>query len=103
MSKHMSKSTPGPWKLKDEKTDEDLTEYSVYRERSHQYGYDTHICQITRQCHEDEANARLIAAAPDMLEALKSVCNYLDGFKGPFNHELLNLRHVIAKAGGNTT
>jgi hypothetical protein len=27
-------------------------------------------------------------------------CDYLDGLKGPRNHELLNLKDVIAKAEG---
>jgi hypothetical protein len=45
-----------------------------------------------------EANARLIAAAPDLLEALKGiVCEYEDSFHDP---RLDQARAAIAKAEG---
>lgn len=45
------------------------------------------------------ANAAMMAAAPDMLRALKSVEDYLDGFKRIGNEvELRNIRDAIAKA-----
>ncbi len=59
----MSAGTPGPW---------------AYQERSDSYTHivrgpnNRFICQLDQTTSaEIEANARLIAAAPDLLEALK--------------------------------
>ena len=57
------------------------------------------IAQITRGWNEaeDEANARLIAAAPEMLEALQSLTHPMAS-----DEDLQNALAVIAKAkGGN--
>ncbi len=71
----MSKFTPGPWT-----TDYDLDGCTVDKEGSliavtndrdfFSTGYDTKTCR---------ANARLIAAAPDMLAALNMTLNYVRG------------------------
>lgn len=57
--------------------------------------------------HEDaerDANARLIAAAPDLLEALRYLvmhCKGLDRFEGnPINEAIRAAREVLAKAEG---
>jgi hypothetical protein len=48
-----------------------------------------------------EANARLIAAAPDLLEALKVLADYLDERSGDNEcRPLENARAAIAKATG---
>lgn len=87
------KHTPGPWEITYG------TKVLAIRSRG-ALGYLATTSEYNRD--EQLANARLIAAAPEMLAALKSVCNYLDGMKGPFNHELLNLKDVIAKAEGRS-
>lgn len=46
----------------------------------------------------NEANARLIAAAPELLEALKDLVKYL---KSQSDSDLEFAEHVIAKAEGN--
>ena len=56
---------------------------------------------------EQEANARLIAAAPDLLEALKSLVEYGEGNEDPdvFPEEHLRLnsaRAAIAKVEGKS-
>jgi hypothetical protein len=55
------------------------------------------IAQITRGWNEaeDEANARLIAAAPEMLEALQSLTHPMAS-----DEDLQNALAVIAKAKG---
>jgi hypothetical protein len=61
----MSKHTPGPWKI-----EHDYKPYVINAGAGHT------ICAITGTAAirpEAEANARLIAAAPEMLEALKLV------------------------------
>jgi len=58
-----------------------------------------------KRLETSEANARLIAAAPDLLEALKSVIAWLDApDESAFSDSQLALaRAAIAKAtGGNT-
>ena len=51
------------------------------------------------QRDEADANARLIAAAPDMLEALELVIQWADGIGSPAN--MFNVaRSAIAKATG---
>lgn len=50
--------------------------------------------------NENEANARLIAAAPELLEALKALVNCPD-YKGINTHEMNAARAAIAKAEGN--
>ena len=56
-------------------------------------------------CDEREANARLMAAAPDLLEALKYLlahCKGLDRFEGnPINQAIEDARAAIAKAEGS--
>ena len=81
--------TPGPW-----------------REHSHrQIGPDAGIvCEVWSAIGESDAdriaqadaNARLIAAAPDLLEALRCACNYIDklgGTSSPY-------RALLARATG---
>ena len=57
----MSKHTPGPWEpLKDS-----YGQLSIFARSIKDF-----VCGVTRKC---EADARLICAAPDLLEALKEM------------------------------
>lgn len=52
---------------------------------------------------EDEANARLIAAAPDLLSALENLADYVFAFEGKQNictSVWMDAREAIAKAKG---
>jgi L-fucose mutarotase/ribose pyranase (RbsD/FucU family) len=49
---------------------------------------------------EYKANARLIAAAPDLLEALKSMCEGFSALKDSDFPALAKARAAIAKAEG---
>lgn len=64
----MSKHTPGPWMLADDKTrvitNESVPDAEIADCESGFY--------CSKNISECEANARLIAAAPEMLEALKA-------------------------------
>jgi hypothetical protein len=104
----MSKHTPAPWVLtiKPAEHDADFTVAEIEQPRSVKYrGAVTrmqsaeHIYGIGRD--ELIANARLIAAAPDMLEALRSLVRDNAGV----THEYLHIirekaRAAIAKAEG---
>jgi hypothetical protein len=63
------------------------------------------ICQVTRgwDAEEDEANARLIAAAPELLAACKAAENLIHRLKRPVKehyHELVTIACAIKKAEG---
>ena len=87
----MSAHTPGPWM-----TDVDCSGWSV--------GTVDKFIAFTNGEHSDEdispdeeaANARLMAAAPDLLEALKRVCSH--GYRTSPDWD--NARAAIAKAEG---
>lgn len=92
-TKTSTKHTPGPWTVK----------------RSARNGFPWVVCDnglqpsdIMLGVPEVEANARLIAAAPDLLAALRSVLTLVDGgFKvGPKTHVVEDIRAAIAKAEG---
>jgi hypothetical protein len=63
MSKTVVMHTPGPWRVKNGRVETS----------------DRYIAAIlyaeSRVTNEDKANARLIAAAPEMLVALKALCD----------------------------
>ena len=88
----MDKHTKGPWRLSEEKFS------SLYVE--------PFICAIFGTDKTAEANARLIAAAPELLEALENLhaniaeyarINNLGGFG---NQDMQQARAAIAKAKG---
>lgn len=62
-----AKHTPGPWR-------EDGLPIDDYRTIIDEQGNE--LCEVTP--HNGEANARLIAAAPDMLAALRECLAYMD-------------------------
>lgn len=90
--KDQPKHTPGPWK--------------VTRNNTGVRSVDAHVCRVwmLRNGH-GVANARLIAAAPDLLEALKILSDYpiAGGYAlGPCISEcdMKEIRAAIAKAEG---
>lgn len=91
------KHTPGPWILSD-------TTKAGNRKVSG-YGWD-YFANVTvrmdgtaANCEEGEANARLIAAAPDLLAALKAIVEFHQGSKvGKAVQE--TARAAIAKSEG---
>jgi hypothetical protein len=61
------KHTPGPW-VTDDKQSGDVFRYVMPED-----GSVLPICRLDVDRFETEANARLIAAAPELLEALKEI------------------------------
>lgn len=95
----MSKHTPGPWGHKTWDVNKD-GEFNYTVEKD-----DKSICEIVGTGEQAEANARLIAAAPELLEALK-VCS-AELFAQCADHPRAMLfvkeaRAAIAKAEGET-
>jgi len=85
----VSGPTPGPWTINEWSGDFQIGPGAEL------------VCEVPKghgsQRLEAEANARLIAAAPDLLEACKRIA--VDGFGVPIG-DLEFLRAAIAKAEG---
>lgn len=108
------KYTPGPWEIRE--VAHEKTPYSprrVYRVEiiAPQYylGRRTHsrdIAQMVDYCEwmDHPQNARLIAAAPDLLEACKAMMAWNETFDGEdcegLSAQIEQLRAAIAKAEG---
>lgn len=110
MNETRTKHTPGPWKMvSDTKFDSGLTYVSVQPETPDPQAMrpllmasgEHHICRMTHSAARHaiamhEANARLIAAAPELLEALAGM---LDNFGGYENRETDAAIAVMQKIG----
>jgi len=93
----MSKHTPGPWAVNRYITSGNQSlGFHITGPRD---GSVSPVCVGEDTGYgEIDANARLIAAAPELLEALKKAVNR----QGFTNAELITARAVIAKAEGNS-
>jgi hypothetical protein len=97
----MSKHTPGPWKAnnKDEIRNDDNDLIAT--------AWDIHVKReedglITLLPNNSKANARLMAAAPELLEALKELYNASLVMEQPrFYKALAEAKKVIAKIEGD--
>jgi hypothetical protein len=93
---NMSKHTPGPWASHYHKTTDTYTIHVEGR------SWESWAVAEVGFCTQDEANARLIAAAPELLAALETA---IAPFAGISDENLLldwqrNARAAIAKAKG---
>lgn len=91
----MTNYTPGPWTAEEKDKDghvvvADVQGVSICR--CYQQPYDTWRAIDT---------ANLIAAAPDMLEALQGLLEYTGGSDSPFDHPIQVARRAVAKAAGH--
>ena len=87
----MSKHTPGPWAIY-VNAPSDI----VIRKMSKD-GYE--LCSIAR-VSSGYANARLIAAAPELLEALKDIAEWTERYTAPGHPIATVAQAAIAKATG---
>ena len=86
--------TPGPWVMDDAQPG-DLFRH-VLHGNGDSFGY---ICRISTNGNANaDANARLIAAAPDLVSQLFSAANYIDALGG----DSKSYRAAIQKATGDT-
>ena len=101
--------TPGPWKLSNVPTIENgMTSYHVFAPVSSGYVIArTGQSSVEGTLAEAQENARLLAAAPDLLEALQNARNVLAGLATgdlkeitPDSPALRAARAAIAKATG---
>ena len=93
--------TPGPWTYG---VPSPGANFSIYATRMSigRLG----IASNSKRAAEGEANARLIAAAPDLLEALRQVMGWIDGWDPNFIHDAdwpetaHHIRAAISRATG---
>ena len=109
-----SKHTPGPWSIYGKPGDYPGIEAGQIPFSVVVFGFpdEYHPCGIQgRDSNEMQANARLIAAAPDLLEALRTCvavieiqqrfCESTAEGKAAWDETLDHARAAIAKATGN--
>lgn len=104
-----TKHTPGPWKIIEREVLEDGSVYPIHITGgvtelevcllespvvAHAYTFDESWKVMGRSVMQ-KANARLIAAAPELLEALQSIVNFWDE-QVPTVH--VNEMHIAARA-----
>jgi predicted RNA methylase len=89
---HETKHTPGPWHI----VATDSTTVEIHSARG------LVICEVGDTSLEDEANQAVIAAAPDMLEALDDIAAMLRALGGPTPDKCVaRALAAIAKATGS--
>lgn len=101
----MSKHTPGPWKVMDLRDDE---EYRLRLGKIQIQSDNVAICDIqfnsffsNEWIKESEANARLIAAAPELLEVCRDALDFAKLASGADLSPIINkLKKAIRKAEG---
>lgn len=97
----MNKHTPAPWSVQSDPCHFDTLSDVVGGEVKQMQGIKSQMFVSVggwADVSEQEANARLISAAPDLLEALKLVVDEIDG-TFPFE-SLAAARAAISKAEG---
>lgn len=89
----MSGHTPGPWLVGEEADDGTIDIVSDAR---------PYVCEVIPGAVDKwtRSNALLIAAAPDLLEALKGMIVSYELEASPLNPALLKARAALAKATG---
>ena len=96
MSTNDQKHTPGPWRF-------DGIEDGEMRLSAESWGWFARVCIEVDEApsNEGQANARLIAAAPDLLAALEMADKWeSDGRPDGVQHLIARLRATLAKARG---
>ena len=90
--------TPGPWLVTKEYDHQDDVIFAVEVEGGQR------VCDLMTDFPEDAANARLIAAAPDMLAALEGLLAHEDMEESCYSpgywQILQSARNAISKAKG---
>lgn len=101
-----TKHTPGPWLVEHDKEFDEVTVYAEIEE----YEYNMTICEVSSYITKDGApvglmdteqiadNARLIAAAPEMYEALRDIVEQAEKTMLPIPADLADSIRVFGKA-----
>jgi hypothetical protein len=100
----MSKHTPGPWAIGEWSDTHEITINSTMGNLN-DCGFLLAVMEDTEiECDEVKANSRLIAAAPELLDALRELLAATEEVityeNSPIMRSADAARHVIAKATG---
>lgn len=103
-----SKHTPGPWRVENiHGAANDFGRWHAITADAPAREHRPHICDVSGQHRDDVSNARLIAAAPDLLAAAEMItrCAKTSGPHGTTlyfisDENMDNLTHAIARARG---
>lgn len=98
--------TPGPWTIKDEhlQLDPEYVQWPItIIAKSDKLEETVLIADIPLDSHDEIANARLIASAPDLLSSLKDLMSLWDreDIADTWNEEFMTAQKTIDKAEGN--
>lgn len=103
----MSKHTPGPWTLGSTRNQGRYISGEGWAELAHVVTVLSYGNGSLRKDHTGEANARLIAAAPELLAVLEALANTADnaledaaGYRHALRMSITTARAAIAKARG---
>lgn len=91
--------TPGPWQT-GIRLGDDWESVVCLPDRIHEICQCFHRDRSLSGKEECEANARLIAAAPELLAALKMAKRFVHSFLGDFSEEEKQIAAAIKKAEG---
>ena len=72
-----NKHTPGPWRIEEDFAVENLSDPTYLKIKGSHLICKLQVCDDADIRREQEANARLIAAAPELLEACKLAAQYV--------------------------
>ena len=102
-----TKHTPGPWRIQSEYNYGERISLWVDSDPRTHGDTKSGVKIIVSNFHghnvdEISANARLIAAAPDLLDVLADIVKSFDVESGPTQAELARAKYVIAKARGES-
>ena len=94
----MSKHTPGPWRTYNMSKNKILKQWHIQRDDCK---HDIALVSLDVAADERESVANLIAAAPELLEALKQFVDYYESMQGHKDNSVIrNGKAAINKAEG---
>lgn len=98
----MSKYTPGPWTVDENHINGSINAGKRHVALANFYNCHDEEMRVTRD--QQKANTQLIAAAPDLYEALKIILEYPYGDASPFDDPpvMNQARAAIRKAEGES-
>ena len=94
----MNKHTPGPWRTYNMSKNKILKQWHIQRDDCK---HDIALVSLDVAADERESVANLIAAAPELLEALKQFVDYYESMQGHKDNSVIrNGKAAINKAEG---
>lgn len=87
--------TSGPWEIGRHATPESFPQFGIYAANGNGRDLAHVVSHGTADSAETQANARLMAAAPEMLEALRNVAEIMSG--ADYSHVKADMARAICR------